>query len=118
MSNMVFWYQFPDQSNWFKNDDYYAININLRAAFLKRTLALTAGVVDLFKTSHRYYYGTVNGINQFGTRYNDIRKFRLILMYKIGNSNLNKRARSVDDLESSRAKQILKLANLLIICLV
>ncbi|AZI24142.1 TonB-dependent receptor [Pedobacter sp. G11] len=105
MSNMVFWYQFPDQSNWFKNDDYYAVDINLRAAFLKRNLTFTAGVVDLFKTSQRYFYGTVNGINQFGTRYNDNRKFRLILMYKIGNSNLNKRARSVDDLESSRAKQ-------------
>ena len=105
MSNMVFWYQFPDQSNWFKNDDYYALDINLRAAFLKRNLTLTAGVVDLFKTSQRYYNGAVNGINQFGTRYNDNRKFRLILMYKIGNNNSNRRARTVDDLESSRAKQ-------------
>jgi len=105
MSNIVFWYQFPDQSNWFKNDDYYALDINLRAALLKRNLTLTAGVVDLFKTSQRYFNGTINGIKQAGTRYNDNRKFRLILMYKIGNGNSNKRARAVDDLESSRAKQ-------------
>ncbi|RZK66111.1 MAG: hypothetical protein EOO95_06705, partial [Pedobacter sp.] len=93
------------QSNWFTNDDYYALDINLRAALLKRNLTLTAGVVDLFKTSQRYFNGTINGIKQAGTRYNDNRKFRLILMYRIGNGNSNKRARAVDDLESSRAKQ-------------
>ncbi|WP_316807170.1 outer membrane beta-barrel family protein [Pedobacter agri] len=105
MSNLMFWYQFADQSNWYKNDDYYALDINLRAAFLKRNLTFTAGVVDLFKTSQRYYNGTVNGIKQFGSRYNDNRKFRLIVMYKIGNSKSNRSARDIDDLERSRAKQ-------------
>jgi len=105
MANAMFWYQFPDQSNWYISRDYYSLDLSLRAAFIKRTLTITAGIVDIFKTSQRYYDGLVNGIGQNSTRYNDNRKFRLMLMYRIGNSRANKRARALDDTESIRVRQ-------------
>lgn len=105
MANVMFWYQFPDQSNWYISREYYSMDFSLRAAFFKRSLTVTTGIIDIFKTSQRFYSGEVNGITQTNTRYNDNRKYRIILMYKIGNSKANKRARALDDSESIRARQ-------------
>lgn len=105
MTNISFWYQFPELSylNNFKSN--YAMNLGFTARLLKKKLILSLNATDIFKTSIRSYSTINNGVSQYYKSINDNRNFRLGIVYKFGDRKGNKTARDNDSQETKRVKQ-------------
>lgn len=98
-AGLMFNYQFPEISGMDRMKRTWQMDLALSYKFKGNKFGLTANAIDIFKTSSSAFSSIINKVPQYYYQYNDVREFRLSLLYKFnkGKSSDNQKLRNTDE---------------------
>lgn len=98
-------YSFPTTFLNTRNKSIFNMDIGLRYLLMQKNLQIGFNVSDIFKTNKQKWTTVNNNINIYRTNYEDVRGFRLSMLYKFGNNKLKVKDSKTGSIEEfTRAK--------------
>lgn len=87
--NISYWYNFKGTSDLDKNNAYSQLDASIKYFGFDKKLQISFNVNDILSTNRPIYTSYTNNIQIDYKNYYDVRLFRLSLVYKFGNKNIN-----------------------------
>ncbi|MBP6126968.1 outer membrane beta-barrel family protein [Flavobacterium sp.] len=87
--NISYWYNFKGTSDLDKNNAYSQLDASIKYFAFDKKLQISFNVNDILSTNRPIYISYTNNIQIDYKNYYDVRLFRLSLVYKFGNKNIN-----------------------------
>lgn len=87
--NISYWYNFKGTSDLDKNNAYSQLDASIKYFAFDKKLQISFNVNDILSTYRPIYTSYTNNIQIDYKNYYDVRLFRLSLVYKFGNKNIN-----------------------------
>lgn len=87
--NISYWYNFKGTSDLDKNNAYSQLDASIKYFCFDKKLQISFNVNDILSTNRPIYTSYTNNIQIDYKNYYDVRLFRLSLVYKFGNKNIN-----------------------------
>ena len=87
--NISYWYNFKGTSDLDKNNAYSQLDTSIKYFAFDKKLQISFNVNDILSTNRPVYTSFTNNIQIDYKNYYDVRLFRLSVVYKFGNKNIN-----------------------------
>ena len=97
--NFSYWYNFKGTSDLDKNNAYSQLDASLKYFAFDKKLQISFNANDILSTNRPIYTSFTNNIQIDYKNYYDVRLFRLSLVYKFGNKNINVEKKEVGNQE-------------------
>lgn len=97
--NVSYWYNFKGTSDLDKNNAYSQLDASIKYFAFDKKLQISFNANDILSTNRPIYTSFTNNIQIDYKNYYDIRLFRLSLVYKFGNKNINVEKKEVGNQE-------------------
>lgn len=90
-------YNSPSVTTQGRDEDYFVVNLGIRADFLKKTLTVSANVRDMFATGRRISISEDPTFYSYRYRFNRAPQFMINISYRFNNFKQKRKQRSEDD---------------------
>ena len=97
--NFSYWYNFKGTSDLDKNNAYSQLDASIKYFAFDKKLQISFNANDILSTNRPIYTSFTNNIQIDYKNYYDVRLFRLSLVYKFGNKNINVEKKEVGNQE-------------------
>ena len=97
--NFSYWYNFKGTSDLDKNNAYSQLDASIKYFAFDKKLQISFNANDFLSTNRPIYTSFTNNIQIDYKNYYDVRLFRLSLVYKFGNKNINVEKKEVGNQE-------------------
>ena len=97
--NFSYWYNFKGTSDLDKNNAYSQLDASIKYFAFDKKLQISFNANDILSTNRPIYNSFTNNIQIDYKNYYDVRLFRLSLVYKFGNKNINVEKKEVGNQE-------------------
>lgn len=97
--NISYWYNFKGTSDLDKNNAYSQLDASIKYFAFDKKLQISFNANDILSTNRPIYTSFTNNIQIDYKNYYDVRLFRLSLVYKFGNKNINVEKKEVGNQE-------------------
>ena len=97
--NFSYWYNFKGTSDLDKNNSYSQLDASIKYFAFDKKLQISFNANDILSTNRPIYTSFTNNIQIDYKNYYDVRLFRLSLVYKFGNKNINVEKKEVGNQE-------------------
>lgn len=97
--NFSYWYNFKGTSDLDKNNAYSQLDASIKYFAFDKKLQISFNANDILSTNRPIYTSFTNTIQIDYKNYYDVRLFRLSLVYKFGNKNINVEKKEVGNQE-------------------
>ena len=97
--NFSYWYNFKGTSDLDKNNAYSQLDASIKYFAFDKKLQISFNANDILSTNRPIYTSFTNNIQIDYKNYYDVRLFRLSLVYKLGNKNINVEKKEVGNQE-------------------